>query len=115
VQAPLEPAWCRSNWQSYAVRLGPEIDQTRVMQSMLDDGIATRRGIMCAHLEPAYAQQQLRFPLPESERARNESVLLPLYPQMTGAVQEQVIEALVRAIRAKTGQEIRPERANLDA
>ena len=49
-----EPAWARSNWQSYCVRLDGDLDQRAVMQHMLDRGIATRRGIMCAHLEPAY-------------------------------------------------------------
>ena len=97
VQPPAEPEWCRSNWQGYCVRLAPSLDQTAIMQSMLDEGIATRRGIMCAHLEPAYANHELRFPLPESERARNESILLPLYPQMTNAMQEQVVTALAYA------------------
>ena len=52
---PVEPEWARTNWQSYCVRLPKSVDQRGVMQQMLDEGIATRRGIMCAHLEPAYA------------------------------------------------------------
>ncbi len=52
---PTEPEWARSNWQSYCVRLPENTDQRQVMQAMLDEGIATRRGIMCAHLEPAYS------------------------------------------------------------
>ena len=45
---PREPEWARSNWQSYCVRLPEVVDQKGVMQSMLDAGIATRRGIMCS-------------------------------------------------------------------
>jgi perosamine synthetase len=98
VRLPAEPDWCRSNWQSFCVGLPPGADQYSVMQNMLDEGVATRRGIMCAHLEPAYAGQELRFPLPESERAHRESVILPLFPQMTEEAQAHVVEALGRAI-----------------
>ncbi|NJR76810.1 MAG: DegT/DnrJ/EryC1/StrS family aminotransferase, partial [Scytonema sp. CRU_2_7] len=52
-----EPAWARSNWQSYCVQLPEKSDQVQVMQAMLDAGIATRRGIMCAHREPAYQME----------------------------------------------------------
>ena len=48
---PAEPAWARSNWQSYCVRLPKGLDQRSVMQAMLDEGISTRRGIMCSHRE----------------------------------------------------------------
>ncbi|WP_225771446.1 DegT/DnrJ/EryC1/StrS aminotransferase family protein [Inquilinus sp. Marseille-Q2685] len=98
VTVPFEPSWARSNWQSYCVHLPAEADQRAVMQSLLDNGIATRRGVMCAHLEPAYADQPLRFPLPNSEQARDRCILLPLFPQMTAAVQIQVVDALRRAL-----------------
>ena len=52
---PLEPEWARSNFQSYVVRLPDGVDQREVMQAMLDAGISTRRGIMCAHREQPYA------------------------------------------------------------
>ena len=37
ITTPREPAWARSNWQSYCVRLPAGTDQKRVMQSMLDN------------------------------------------------------------------------------
>ncbi len=43
---PAEPEWARTNWQSYCVRLPENANQRDVMQRMLDEGIATRRGIM---------------------------------------------------------------------
>ena len=94
VYPPEQPAWAQSNWQSYCVRLPPRADQRAVMQVMLDRGVATRRGVMCAHLEPAYADLRPGDPLPESEHARDGCVLLPLFPQMSGADQEQVVAAL---------------------
>ena len=55
---PAEPEWARSNWQSYCVRLPKAADQRRVMQTMLDHGIATRRGVMNIHLEGAYLRRR---------------------------------------------------------
>ncbi len=75
------------------------------MQHMLDEGIATRRGIMCAHLEPAYAEagswrssQECKGPeccdLKESERAQKEGIILPLFSQMTDEQQARVASVL---------------------
>lgn len=91
---PEEPSWARSNWQSYCVRLPQGIDQRRVMQSMLDIGISTRRGIMCAHREPCYSDTLTPWPLPHSERAQDECILLPLFPGLTQNQQQQVTAAL---------------------
>ena len=60
VTAPVEPAWARTNWQSYCVELPETCDQRAVMQQMLDAGVSTRRGVMNAHLELPY--QSARHP-----------------------------------------------------
>ena len=107
---PAEPEWARTNWQSYCVRLPENTDQREVMQQMLDEGIATRRGIMCAHLEAAYhapatwrcAQVECKPDgscpnLAESERAQSRGVILPLFSQLTEEQQRQVALALRQA------------------
>jgi dTDP-4-amino-4,6-dideoxygalactose transaminase len=94
---PHEPAWTRTNWQSYCVRLPCDYDQVSVMQSMLNDGISTRRGIMCTHREPAYADLPLRMPLPHSEQAQQHCLLLPLFPSMTESQQRAVVDSFLRA------------------
>jgi perosamine synthetase len=91
---PIEPHWARSNWQSYCVRLPDGCDQRAVMQAMLDSGVSTRRGIMCSHREPAYADAPLRYSLAESERAQDRCILLPLYAQMPPKEQHRVAAAL---------------------
>lgn len=96
--APAEPDWALSNWQSYCVSLAPGINQTAVMQEMLDHGIATRRGIMCIHLEKAYADLPLPHTLRRSEWARDHSIILPLYPQMSYDDQMRVMEVLAAAV-----------------
>jgi dTDP-4-amino-4,6-dideoxygalactose transaminase len=95
-----EPAWARTNWQSYTVRLAPPLDQRRVMQRLLDEGISTRRGVMNAHREPAYPPGSWRAagPLTRSERAQDTVIVLPLYHQMTDEDQQRVVAALKRAV-----------------
>ena len=99
IKTPTEPAWARSNWQSYCIRLPEAVDQQCVMQKLLDLGIATRRGIMCAHREPAYKKERWLSvgPLHESESAQDRCILLPLYHDLTNEEQER-IAAELRAV-----------------
>jgi len=90
---PHEPEWARTNWQSFWVRLPAHCDQRGVMQAMLDRGVATRRGIMCAHREKPY-QREDGYQLPESERAQDRNIILPFYPQMSDEEQDYVVEML---------------------
>ena len=107
---PLEPERARTNWQSYCVRLPGDLNQREVMQRMLDEGIATRRGIMCAHREPAYnnpatwrcaqleCEPRKTCPnLANSEHAQDHGVILPLFTQMTEEQQDRVALALRQA------------------
>jgi dTDP-4-amino-4,6-dideoxygalactose transaminase len=98
----VEPAWARTNWQSYTVRLEPPLDQRGVMQRMLDEGVSTRRGVMNAHREPAYPAGTWRAagPLTRSERAQDTAIILPLYHQMTDEELQRVVASLTRAVRA---------------
>jgi perosamine synthetase len=111
---PVEPVWARSNWQSYWVRLPDHCNQREVMQSLLVMGIATKRGVMCAHRTAAYAETpwlcsestqscqcgpNTCVRLAESERAEDRCLLLPLYPGLTDADQDRVVAALRDAVR----------------
>jgi perosamine synthetase len=101
VVLPREPEWARTNWQSYAVRLR-DADQRTVMQRMLDDGVATRRGVMNAHLEAAYPAGTWRAagPLTRSEAAQATAIVLPLFHQMTDGEQDRVVASLTNAVAA---------------
>jgi len=104
---PVEPDWARSNWQSYCVLLPAGCDQRAVMQAMRDAGVSTRRGIMCAHREPAYAREPwLAGPsgLAVSEEAQERGLILPLYHELT--VDEQ--ETVAAALRAACGAPVLP-------
>lgn len=92
-----EASWARNNWQSYSVRLPEDCDQVGVMQYMLDRGVATRRGVMCAHLEAGLAGRGRWTDLCKSEDAQTKCILLPMYHELTDADQQYVAEVLGEA------------------
>lgn len=96
---PAEPEYARTNWQSFCVRLPKGANQRGVMQTMLDAGISTRRGIMCSHREAPYAKQAHRHSLAHSEAAQDQCIILPLYPAMTDGDISAVVNGLGDAIR----------------
>ena len=93
-----EPADARWNQQTYLVRLknGSAAERDEIMQKLLDAGIATRRGIMSIHREPCYVSHYGAQHFPESERASDQCLCLPLYPQMTPEEQDYVLDHLHR-------------------
>ena len=102
VIVPADRTDTRTNWQSYCVMLPDGVDQRQVMQAMLDDGIATRRGVMNAHREPAYSRGEeatgVRFPLPVSEKAQDRGLILPMFDEMTEQDLETVSSSLANAL-----------------
>src|SRR4051794_33137052 len=100
VKAPAEPAWARSNWQSYCVELTADCDQRAVMQHMLDNGVSTRRGVMNSHLERPYRADSTGASLRVSERAQKRGVILPLAPFMTSTQVDEVVGALAAALKS---------------
>jgi perosamine synthetase len=98
VVPPYEPPGRPHTFQSYCVRL-PSGARARVMADLKAAGIASRRGVMAIHLEPFYRSRLPGLSLPETERAAAETLLLPLYAGMTGAEQDQVVEAVTASLR----------------
>jgi len=110
---PNQPFYARSNWQSYCVRLQNRTDQLRVMQNMLDHGVSTRRGVMCAHREPAYPRGSWSCGiedgacacaphtcqrLHESESAQDNGLIIPLFNGLTEDDQQRVVNTLKNAL-----------------
>jgi dTDP-4-amino-4,6-dideoxygalactose transaminase len=99
LEPPVVPDYARPNYQSYAVRVTADYPLTRdhLMQHLLNHGISSRRGIMNAHQEKAYAGGPHEY-LPHSEAARDAVVLLPLYPGLTPEDQQRVIDLLATPV-----------------
>jgi perosamine synthetase len=93
IETPYEPPYAKHTYQSYCLRVAHNSPKTRdeIMAAMQDAGIATRRGVMAAHLEPFYVNKFGRVSLPVTEHATRSTILLPIYAQMTEAEVETVI------------------------
>jgi dTDP-4-amino-4,6-dideoxygalactose transaminase len=105
---PHVPEFARPNFQSYAVRLKKEspVSRDELMQNLLDQGIATRRGIMLSHQEPAYSATRPSARLDSSIVASAQSLLIPLFPTLSREDQDRVIDALTRGdVTAKESQQ----------
>ena len=98
---PVEPAYGRTNFQSYMIRLGPgcPLSRDRILQWMRERGIAARPGVHAAHREPAYRRMCGEISLPETERAAESTIILPLFPQMKREEHEDIVDALLRSFR----------------
>jgi perosamine synthetase len=88
-----------SNWQSYPVRISDSarFTQREFMRALLDSGISSRRGIMNAHQEHPYKEQN--WQLPVSEKIRDSVVLIPFFNGMTDEQTDHVLSAIKRICR----------------
>jgi dTDP-4-amino-4,6-dideoxygalactose transaminase len=91
---PRELPYCKTNWQSFAVRLSDNapLEQYAFMQYFLEHGVATRPGVMNAHEEKPFIPQQCS--LKHSESARRSVVILPLFHTMYEHEIYQIIELI---------------------
>lgn len=100
---PSEPQGLRHNFQSYMVRLLPNVPISRddLMQALLDRGIATRRGIMASHREKPYYSIKIDATLPETNSATDNCIIFPLFHQMTEHDQNHVIESVREVVQSR--------------
>ncbi len=95
LKTPFEPEYARSNWQSYAITLtdSAKISRNDFIQALMDKQILAKSGIMNAHVQTPYLGAS--YKLPNSEKINQQSLLLPLYPQMS----ENEIDMVIKAIK----------------
>ncbi|MBP9853331.1 MAG: DegT/DnrJ/EryC1/StrS family aminotransferase [Candidatus Omnitrophica bacterium] len=93
-----EPAYCKTNWQSFPIRVLDSSPRSRdeIMQYLMDHDIATRRGIMNIHQEQPYLNKI--WQLPESEAARDQTIILPVYHTLSEKAVDLIVEQLKMAI-----------------
>lgn len=85
-----------SNFQSFWVEVSPPYPLTRdeLLEKLANDEISGRRGIMAAHRQPAHVAAQLAS-LPATDRLTNNTLILPLYHQLTKEDQERVMAIML--------------------
>ncbi|MBW8804602.1 MAG: DegT/DnrJ/EryC1/StrS family aminotransferase [Catenulisporales bacterium] len=96
-----DPEYGQTNYQSFWVRLeaGFPVSRDELLDRLSAAGVSARRGIMAAHMEPAYAD--VRAPaLPATEALSLNSLILPVFHGMTGAQQDRVLAVLKAAAGA---------------
>ena len=94
-----DPEYGQSNYQSFWVRLDEEFPVFRddLLLLLSEAGVSARRGIMAAHMEPAYADVDTPR-LPATEALSLNSLILPVFHGMTDAQQDRVIAVLKAAV-----------------
>jgi dTDP-4-amino-4,6-dideoxygalactose transaminase len=100
VWAVRDPEYGTTNYQSFWVLLDEEFGRGRdeVLAGLADAGISARRGIMAAHLEPAYRDTS-PVGLPVTERLTRDSLILPLHHLLSDDDQEFVVDTLRKLAR----------------
>jgi dTDP-4-amino-4,6-dideoxygalactose transaminase len=100
-----DPVGGTTNFQSFWVCLPATFPVSRdeLLATLAAHGVSARRGIMAAHLEPAYAgEARTALPvtaLPVTERLTRDSLILPLYHDLTEADQDHVVGVIDMAAR----------------
>ena len=95
-----DPAYGQTNYQSFWVLLdGFRTSRDEVLSELAAKGVSARRGIMAAHLEPAYADVTPP-PLPVTERLTRDSLILPLHHALTDDDQ-QYIAGILRELASR--------------
>ncbi|WP_203898122.1 DegT/DnrJ/EryC1/StrS family aminotransferase [Virgisporangium aliadipatigenens] len=90
-----DPAYGTTNYQSFWVLLDQRYDRNDVLARLAEAGISARRGIMAAHSEPAYA---VPADLPNTERITRDSLILPLFHELTETDQDHVVDTLTKLL-----------------
>jgi dTDP-4-amino-4,6-dideoxygalactose transaminase len=90
-----DPPYGTTNYQSFWILLPDDspVSRDEMLSHLASEGVSARRGIMAAHLEPAYSDHPHGM-LPVTETLTARSLILPLFHEMTEAQQDVVIAAV---------------------
>jgi perosamine synthetase len=95
LQTAADPDCGTTNYQSFWIAFPDSFPVPRdtLLSSLAAAGVSARRGIMAAHLEPAYAGHP-HGELPVTERLTATSIVLPLFHEMTEFDQDVVVSVI---------------------
>jgi perosamine synthetase len=104
VRTITDPGYGTTNYQSFWVLVPDDfpISRDELLQRLAEAGVSARRGIMAAHLEPAYAGLAHR-PLPVTERLTAQTLILPLFHDLTEPEQDIVVSVIAAAATTRDG------------
>ena len=96
LRAVADPQWGTCNFQSYWVEVAPNspLSRDELLIRLAEADISARRGIMSSHRQPPYAHHALAGSLPVTEHLTDNTLILPVFHQMTDSEQSRVIDVL---------------------
>lgn len=94
LRAVADPDYGTANFQSFWVEVGEEypLDREELLLALGEADVSARRGIMSTHREPAY--DHIDAVLPVTERLTDNTLILPVFHQMSVDEQDRVIAVL---------------------
>ena len=94
-----DPEYGQTNFQSFWMVLPEDapVGRDELLRLLAAEGISARRGIMAAHSEPAYACEGT-WALPVTERITADSLILPLYHDLSRAEQDMIVDVVTGAL-----------------
>lgn len=95
IRCVTDPAHGTCNYQSFWVEVGDEYPLSReeLLAHLAAHDISARRGIMAAHRQPAYRDWEAG-PLPVTERLTDNTLILPVFHQLSDHELERVVDAV---------------------
>jgi len=100
LRAVADPPWGTCNFQSFWVEVseGFPLGRDDLLAHLARQDISARRGIMASHRQPAYAGRDTgSATLEVTERLADNTLILPVFHQMSESEQSRVVEALQTA------------------
>ena len=99
---PVEPDFAKSNWQSFCIRFCDNLERNKIMQHLKSQNISTKTGIMCSHLDTVYKIEPWRSvgELYKSKKARDQTLLLPLFNDLKYETQKHIGSTLKNIIKS---------------
>ena len=100
LQLPAAPEDPTHSYQSYMVRVTVRAPRSRdeVLAALRATGVGAMTSVQAIHLEPLYQARFGKIRLPGTEQVFCEGLILPLFPSMTEAEQDHVIQVLREAL-----------------
>lgn len=101
ISPPTHPPYNGHTYQSYIIRLVEDapIKRDELVRNLLSVGVSARRGIMAIHREKHCKVFARGANLPQTEKAADQTIILPLYPTMTTEEQMYVLDKVDEVIK----------------
>jgi len=107
IEAPFVPDYAVHSYQSYLITLkahrAGKIDRDALLGQMAAQGISCRHGIAPMHWEPYYRLLYPELHLPITEEVSRTTMFLPIYPSMTEAELQYIVDHLKELLARRNG------------